>query len=117
MRRRNGGLYEPEFRLVMGSPILLATVIGLMSFGWSAEERYYWIVTTIFFGIISFGCSLGSTISMTICVDRSRLYAGEALVPLNFSKNIFHGPMFSLFFTHWMSGDGSKTLFVWIGVI
>lgn len=117
MSRRNGGLYEPEFRLVMGIPILLATVIGLIGFGWSAEERDHWIVPTVFFGIISFGCSLGSTTSITFCVDSYRQYAGEALVTLNFSKNIFHGLLFSLFFTHWMSEDGSKTVFMWAGVI
>ena len=117
MSRRNGGLYEPEFRLVMGIPILLATVIGLMGFGWSAEERNHWIVPTVFFGIISFGCSLGSTTSITFCVDSYRQYAGEALVTLNFSKNIFHGLVFSLFFTHWMSDNGSKTVFIWTGVI
>jgi hypothetical protein len=117
MARRNGGLYEPEFRLVMAAPVLVTTVIGLMGFGWSAQERDHWMVPTFFFGVISFGCSLGSTTSITFCVDSYRQYAGEALVTLNFSKNIFHGLIFSLFVTHWLSEDGPKTVFVWIGVI
>jgi hypothetical protein len=117
MARRNGGLYEPEFRLIMAGPMLVSTVIGLMGFGWSAEERDHWIVPTIFFGIISFGCSLGSTTSITFCVDSYRQYAGEALVTLNFSKNIFHGLVFSLFVTHWLTHDGPKTVFLWMGVI
>ena len=117
MSRRNGGLYEPEFRLVMGAPILITTVIGLMGFGWSAEERNHYMVPTVFFGITSFGCSLGSTTSITFCVDSYRQYAGEALVTLNFSKNVLHGLVFSLFFTHWMSDDGSKMVFIWTGVI
>ncbi|KAM5431673.1 hypothetical protein McanMca71_004906 [Microsporum canis] len=87
MSRRNGGVYEPEFRLVMGVPITLATTIGLMGFGWSAQERDNWIVPTVFFGILSFGCTLGSTTSITFCVDSYRQYAGEALVTLNFSKS------------------------------
>lgn len=117
MARRNGGLYEPEFRLVMAVPITITTVIGLMGFGWSAEERDAWIVPTVFFGIVSFGCSLGSTTSITFCVDSYRQYAGEALVTLNFSKNIFHGLVFSLFVTGWITSDGAKTVFIWIGVI
>jgi hypothetical protein len=74
-------------------------------------------VPTIFFGIISFGCSLGSTTAITFCVDSYRQYAGEALVTLNFTKNIMHGLVFSLFFTSWLESDGSKMVFIWVGVI
>lgn len=117
MARRNGGVYEPEFRLVMAGPVAIATAIGLMGFGWSAQERDKWIVPTIFFGVISFGCSLGSTTAITFCVDSYRQYAGEALVTLNFSKNIFHGLVFSLFFPHWLQSDGPKKVFLTIGGI
>jgi hypothetical protein len=87
MARRNDGVYEPEFRLVMGVPIAITTTIGLMGFGWSAQEKDMWFVPTFFFGVISFGCSLGSTTSITFCVDSYRQYAGEALVTLNVSKS------------------------------
>lgn len=117
MARRNGGLYEPEFRLVMAAPVTISTVIGLMGFGWSAGNHDSWIVPTVFFGIVSFGCALGSTTSITFCVDSYRQYAGEALVTLNFSKNALHGLIFSLFVTEWLTSDGPKSVFIWIGVI
>lgn len=88
MTRRNGGIYEPEFRLVMAFPIAITTAIGLMGFGWSAQEKDKWIIPTVFFGILSFGCCLGSTTSITFCVDSYRQYAGEALVTLNFCKSM-----------------------------
>jgi len=104
MTRRNGGIYEPEFRLVMALPIALSTAAGLMGFGWSAQERDAWIVPTIFFGLISFGCSLGSTTSITFCVDSYRQYAGEALVTLNFSKSMStHDPPYT---SHFCCKDG-----------
>ena len=87
MTRRNGGIYEPEFRLVMALPIAITTAMGLMGFGWSAHEKDQWIVPTVFFGVLSFGCCLGSTTSITFCVDSYRQYAGEALVTLNFCKS------------------------------
>ncbi|KPI44170.1 Protein HOL1 [Cyphellophora attinorum] len=117
MARRNDGIYEPEFRLVMALPIGLATCIGLMGFGWSAQVGDPWIVPTIFFGIISFGCSLGATTAITFCVDSYRQYAGEALVTLNFSKNIFHGLAFSLFFPAWLEARGTREVFVILGII
>ncbi|KAL6237063.1 hypothetical protein BDW75DRAFT_229021 [Aspergillus navahoensis] len=117
MTRRNGGVYEPEFRLIMAIPIALSTTIGLMGFGWSAQEKDAWIVPTIFFGLVSFGCCLGSTTSITFCVDSYRQYAGEALVTLNWSKNVFHGLVFSLFVVDWMEADGAKTVFVALGVL
>ncbi|KAG0126319.1 major facilitator superfamily domain-containing protein [Tuber indicum] len=117
MSRRNGGVYEPEFRLVMGIPVAITTAIGLMGFGWSAEERNNWIVPTVFFGLISFGCSLGSTTAITFCIDSYRQYTGEALVTLNFSKNVFHGLAFSLFVNGWLEKDGSKTVFIALGAL
>ncbi|KAI9675040.1 MAG: hypothetical protein M1817_001446 [Caeruleum heppii] len=117
MSRRNGGIYEPEFRLVMALPVMVTTCIGLMGFGWSAEERDQWMVPTFFFGVISFGCSLGSTTAITFCVDSYRRYAGEALVTLNFSKNVFHGLVFSLFFNAWLEHDGAKDVFLALGGI
>lgn len=117
MARKNGGVFEPEFRLVMMMPVTITTVVGLVGFGWSAEVQDAWIVPTVFFGIISSGYSLGSTTAITFCVDSYREFAGEALVALNFSKNIFHGLVFSLFITGWIQTDGSKIVYIWIGII
>ncbi|KAF2839095.1 MFS general substrate transporter [Patellaria atrata CBS 101060] len=115
MARKNDGIYEPEFRLVMAIPVAITTGIGLMGFGWSAEEKNNWFVPTFFFGVISFGCSLGSTTAITFCVDSYRQYAGEALVTLNFAKNIFHGLVFSLFFANWLEHTGPKSVFLIVG--
>lgn len=117
MAKRNDGLYEPEFRLVMMIPVAIATGAGLIGFGWTAQNHDNWLIPTFFFSLVSFGCSLGSTTSITFVVDSYRQYAGEALVTLNFCKNILHGLVFSLFVTHWMEADGFKTVYVWIGVM
>lgn len=53
MSRRNDGVYEPEFRLVMAIPITICTVIGLMGFGWSAEEKDAWIGKLLSYNLAS----------------------------------------------------------------
>lgn len=117
LARRNDGVYEPEFRLLMALPIAISTTIGLWGFGWAADERDAWIVPTVFFGIISFGCCLGSTTAITFAVDSYRQYAGESLVSLNFAKNILDGLVFSLFFANWLEHDRAKKVFLALGGI
>ncbi|TQS35056.1 hypothetical protein Golomagni_04534 [Golovinomyces magnicellulatus] len=117
MAKRNKNIYEPEFRLVMAIPITITTVMGLVGLGWSVEVVDHWIVPTLFFGIVSFGCSLGAATSMTFCVDSYQEYAGEALVTLNFCKNILHGLVFSFFINQWIERNGPKIVFIWLGVI
>jgi MFS family permease len=98
MAKRNGGVFEPEFRLFMVIPVAFATVLGiapissltlgLWGFGWSAEVDDPWIAPTVFFGVIGFGCTLGSTVSVSFVVDSYRADAGSSLTSLNFCKNL-----------------------------
>ncbi|OCK83457.1 MFS general substrate transporter [Lepidopterella palustris CBS 459.81] len=115
MAKHNHGVYEPEFRLFMVIPVAISSGIGLMGFGWSAQDHDAWVVPTVFFGIIGFGCALGASTAVTFCVDSYRQYAGEALVTLNFSKNILHGLVFSFFVGEWVQSSGSKQVFCVIG--
>ncbi|ODQ66745.1 MFS general substrate transporter [Nadsonia fulvescens var. elongata DSM 6958] len=116
MSRRNNGVYEPEFRLVMMLPIFITITMGLMGYGWASQNEDAWIVPTIFLGIIGFGCSLASTTSITYAVDSYRIYAGEALVTLNLVKNVL-GFIFSLFTSQFVDCSGTKITFVAYGSI
>lgn len=114
MCRRNGGVYEPEFRLVMILPVMITTSIGLMGYGWTTHNGDHWAVVCIFLGLLGFGCSLGSTTAITYCVDSYKMFASEALVSLNVSKNVL-GFVFSLFNTMAVESRGQKTVFLAYG--
>ncbi|KAK9374404.1 major facilitator superfamily domain-containing protein, partial [Lipomyces chichibuensis] len=116
MTKRNNGTYEPEFRLLMVVAVAVSVAIGLMGFGWSAYDDNIWVVPTVFFGIISFGCCLGSTTAITFAVDSYKMYAGEALVTLNLTKNVL-GFVFSLFTNNFIEHAGTKTTFITFGCV
>ncbi|GEQ68809.1 hypothetical protein JCM33374_g2478 [Metschnikowia sp. JCM 33374] len=112
--RRNHGVYEPEFRLLMLVPSTLFTCMGLMGYGWSAQEKDPWIAPVIFFGCLSFGSSMASTTAITYTIDCYKMFAAEALVSFNFAKNII-GFVFSLFNNDAYAAIHGKKLFVIYG--
>lgn len=114
MLRHNNGVYEPEFRLVMMVPVMITTSMGLMGYGWATHDGDHWAVVCIFLGLLGFGCSLGSTTAITYCVDSYKMFASEALVSLNVSKNVL-GFVFSLFNTMAVESRGQKTVFLAYG--
>ncbi|SCU89514.1 LANO_0D05248g1_1 [Lachancea nothofagi CBS 11611] len=116
MARRNGGVYEPEFRLLMVLPACISTALGLIGFGWCAHNQDPWIAPTIFLGVVGFGSSLASTTAITYTVDSYKLYAQEALVSLNVLKNVM-GFAFSFFNANFNAQQGYKTAFVVYGCV
>ncbi|KAL2826465.1 major facilitator superfamily domain-containing protein [Aspergillus cavernicola] len=108
---RNNGIYEPESRLVMIIPVLLSTTIGLAGYGWSIESGDHWIVPTVCFGLIYFGCILGSTVAVAFCLDCHKSSAIEAQVVLSVMKNS-HGVAFSLFIVDWVKASGPRDTFL-----
>lgn len=113
---RNNGIYEPEFRLVMLIPATFFIAFGLIGFGWSSEKQDLWIGPIIFFGSVSFGCSIASTTAITYTVDSYKIFAAEALVCLNFAKN-FLGFVFSLFNNIYLHHEGGRLTFATYGII
>lgn len=113
---RNHGIYEPEFRLVMILPATFFIAFGLIGFGWSSQKQDLWIGPVIFFGSLSFGCSIASTTAITYTVDSYKIFAAEALVSLNFAKN-FLGFVFSLFNNTYLHHEGGRLTFATYGII
>ncbi|KAL4783721.1 major facilitator superfamily domain-containing protein [Aspergillus varians] len=113
---RNKGIYEPEFRLVMLIPAIITATIGLGGYGWSIAIHTHWIVPTVCFGLIYFGCILGSTIAVTYCLDCHKSCAIEAQVVLSMFKNT-HAFVFSLFIVDWVKASGPRDTYLTIAGI
>ncbi|KAL4899286.1 hypothetical protein BDW74DRAFT_183818, partial [Aspergillus multicolor] len=112
----NNGVYEPESRLLMMIPAVTATTMGLAGYGWSIQAHTHWIIPTVCFGSIYFGCILGSTSAVTYVLDCHKKDAIGTQVILSLGKNI-HGLTFSLFVVDWVKACGPRNTFLIIAGI
>jgi MFS family permease len=74
LTRWNGGVYEPEFRMVLVIPQLLLGGAGLYGFGWTTKEPkvYGWLWPDFFFAMVVMGMVCGAVASALYIVDAHR---------------------------------------------
>jgi len=112
----NRGVYEPEFRLVLVIPTLIATGIGYFGFGLGIAAGHGYIVASMFWGFAIFGVVSAITTGGTYLVDGYRDISEEAfVVGISFKNFMFYG--FSLFLNNWLTKAGPKSMFVVIGIV
>lgn len=78
MTRWNGGVYEPEFRMVLVIPQLVLGCAGLYGWGITVDgllwEKYHWAVPLTFFALEVAGMVIGAVASSLYMVDAYRKY-------------------------------------------
>lgn len=74
MTRRNGGIYEPEFRIILVIPQLIFGCAGLYGFGVTSARivDYNWFWPVFFFGLEVMGMVIGAVASALYIVDAHR---------------------------------------------
>jgi MFS family permease len=72
MIRRNKGVYEPEFRILLVIPQLIFGCVGLYGFGVTANHPTHWIWPDFFFALEVIGMVLGAVASALYIVDAHR---------------------------------------------
>ncbi|KAJ5663214.1 cycloheximide resistance protein [Penicillium longicatenatum] len=117
MSMKNGGIFEPEFRLPIMITYLLFTSTGFFAWGQSSAAQDPWPIPVIVcLGLINFGVQLGTTGVVTYVVDCHREKAGEAFAAMNFVKNMFAFGL-SFYINDWISNQGVRNCFFTIGGI
>ena len=74
MIRKNNGVYEPEFRILLVIPQLVIGGIGLFGFGWAAAnvQPDGWFLPDFFFALEVMGMVIGAVASALYIVDAHR---------------------------------------------
>jgi hypothetical protein len=91
LTKRNHGVYEPEFRLWLILPMVVAATIGLFGFGAAGDAivRYGPVVLSTFFGFEVAGMVMGAVASSLYIVDAYRNISIESFTCMMLFKNIF----------------------------
>lgn len=74
MIRKNDGIYEPEFRIVLVIPQLITGCVGLYGFGWAVTniQPDGWFLPDFFFALEVMGMIIGAVASSLYLVDAHR---------------------------------------------
>lgn len=111
--KKNGGVYEPEYRLIGMIPSLL-TVVGLFVFGYMCENFYSYYATATFHGVDLFGIVCAAIASGAYIIDAYRDMSSEIFIANMVFKNfLFYG--FSYFVNDWTAEAGPATVFYVFG--
>ncbi|GAB7349675.1 hypothetical protein MBLNU459_g0347t1 [Dothideomycetes sp. NU459] len=118
LTKRNGGIYEPEFRMILVIPQLIFGCAGLYGFGITANNtpKYGWFWPDFFFSLEVMGMVLGAVASALYIVDAHRDLAVEAFTCLLVFKNMFS---FGLTFSgyDWLVKYGIKPPFIGVASV
>lgn len=116
MSKKNHGVYEPEFRIVLTVPAFILGLMGFWGFGMSLEAKSHWMAPVFFYGLAIFAGSIQSLISNTYLLDCHRAHAQDGYAAVTIARGIFSFAM-TFVINSWISRDGYKVVYFWVGTL
>lgn len=116
MARRNNGIYEPEFRLLLMIPATIFSTAGFLGYGLSIDRGAPLAVPITFMALYSLSIPFATSASFTYVIDCHPKDANQAFVTINFAKAVFIF-IASMFVNGWYSARGPREVFIWITVL
>jgi MFS family permease len=89
LAKKNHGIYEPEFRLVLMFPVLILGIVGFFGFGATLHYKTHWIGPVLCFGIANLAMTFETGCVFGYIIDSYEDLSEEGQTPLLFFVVLF----------------------------
>ena len=113
LTKRNKGIYEPEFRLVLIIPVTILGVCGFFGFGASVGAQTHWSGPVLTFGIANMALAFASGCVFGYVIDAHGALSEEAFVAINARNLLTFG--LTYFVVDWLLDVGTAEVFYILG--
>ena len=113
LAKRNHGVYEPEFRLVLMLVVIVLGTVGFFGFGITVHYVTSWSGPVITYGIANMALAFASTCVFGYVLDSYPKLAEEAFVAINARNFLTFG--LTYFVNDWLAKDGALEVFEVLG--
>ncbi|KAL2809384.1 major facilitator superfamily domain-containing protein [Aspergillus granulosus] len=113
LTKRNKGIYEPEFRLVLMLAGFVLGVAGFYGFGATVHYKTHWAGPVLTYGMVNASLAFVSTCVFGYVIDAYRELGEEAFVAVNARNFLSFGILY--FINEWLEKDGVLQVFVVLG--
>ncbi|TVY24294.1 putative MFS-type transporter protein [Lachnellula hyalina] len=114
--RRNGGIFEPEFRLWLALVPFIIHPAGCILFGVGAAHGIHWVGLAFGLAMVVGTFPIGAAIAINYIIDTHKEVAGDALVTMILIRNSM-GFAFSYGVTPWITATGVQNTYIALGFI
>lgn len=111
--RRNHGVYEPEFRMVLMIVVVILGTVGFFGFGVTVHDQTHWAGPVLTYGLANMSLAFLSTCVFGYLLDSYPHLAEEAFVAIN-TRNILTFGL-TYFVNDWLARDGALKVFNVLG--
>lgn len=113
--KRNGNVYEPEFRLVLMLPALLLSPLVLALFGWyngtvAQTSHISWVAASLIYGLIVFCLINVNIVAFAYLLDAHREISIEACVFAVMLRNLWNFGV-ATYASRWLVSQGIANSF------
>ncbi|KAF4312008.1 putative cycloheximide resistance protein [Botryosphaeria dothidea] len=113
LTKKNHGVYEPEFRLVLMSVTVILGTVGFFGFGLTVHHVTHWMGPVMTYGLANAALGFAAVAVFGYVIDSYPNLAEEAFVAINARQLLTFG--LTYFVNDWMAKDGVLKVFNTLG--